>query len=182
MIRSGLAQSSKPTAQRGHRRETSFYVSISEGLEVEISCTFRRANSTDADTVLALWKAAEATESVTDTADDIRRISALENVAFILAIVDDKVVGSIIAAFDGWRGNMYRLATHPDHRRKGMARVLVSEAEKVFDGWGVRRITALVEKDHPWAVEFWQAVGYVVDERMSRYVRNIPRPKGGTNR
>ena len=143
----------------------------------------RRANPKDVDAILSLWRMAEATESITDTADDIRRISAMEHVAFILAISDDWVVGSIIAAFDGWRGNMYRLATHPDHRRKGMARALVGEAEKVFDGWGVRRITALVEKDHPWAVQFWQAVGYTLDERMSRYVRNIPQPRGGiTNR
>jgi len=139
----------------------------------------RRANPKDADAILSLWRSAEATESITDTADDIRRISAMEHVAFILAIVDNRVVGSIIAAFDGWRGNMYRLATHPDHRRRGMARALVGEAEEAFDGWGVRRITALVEKDHPWAVQFWQAVGYALDERMSRYVRNVPQSRGG---
>jgi len=139
----------------------------------------RRANPKDADAILSLWRSAEATESITDTADDIRRISAMEHVAFILAIVDNRVVGSIIAAFDGWRGNLYRLATHPDHRRRGMARALVGEAEEAFDGWGVRRITALVEKDHPWAVQFWQAVGYALDERMSRYVRNVPQSRDG---
>jgi len=119
----------------------------------------RGANSTDTDAALNLWRIAEATESVTDTADDIRRMSARESVAFILAIVDDTVVGSIIATFDGWPGNMYRLATHPDYRRKGIARAVVGESEKVFTGWGVRRITALVEKDHPWAVQFWQSAG-----------------------
>ena len=135
---------------------------------------FRRATSADSDAVLKLWKAAEATEGVTDTRDDVRRISGAEHVAFILAIVDDSVVGSIIAAFDGWRGNMYRLATHPDYRRRGIARGLIAEAERVFEQWGVKRISALVEKDRPWAVEFWQAVGYELDERVSRYVRNVP--------
>ncbi len=135
---------------------------------------FRRATSADSDAVLKLWKAAEATEGVTDTRDDVRRISGAEHVAFILAIVDDSVVGSIIAAFDGWRGNMYRLATHPAYRRRGIARGLIAEAERVFEQWGVKRISALVEKDRPWAVEFWQAVGYDLDERVSRYVRNIP--------
>jgi ribosomal protein S18 acetylase RimI-like enzyme len=131
----------------------------------------RRATLADADAVLALWKAAETTESVTDTSDDVRRISALEHVAFILAIIDDSIVGSVIAAFDGWRGNMYRLATHPDYRRRGIATALVTEAEKVFEQWGVRRISALVEMDHPWAVQFWLAVDYELDARMARYVR-----------
>jgi len=131
----------------------------------------RRANPADADAVLNLWKAAGATESVTDTAADIRRISTREYVIFILAIENENVVGSLIAAFDGWRGNMYRLATHPDYRRKGIARSMVREAEKVFDEWGVKRTAAIVEKDHPWAVHFWQDVGYVLDERMSRFIR-----------
>ena len=138
----------------------------------EILMYFRRASPADADAVLTLWKAADATESVTDTVGDIRLISTRDHVVFMLAIVDENIVGSLIAAFDGWRGNMYRLATHSDYRRRGIARSLVREAEKVFDEWGVKRTTALVEKDHSWAIHFWQGAGYVLDERMSRYVRN----------
>lgn len=133
---------------------------------------FRRATLADADAALDLWKVAAATEGVTDTVDDVRRISATDHVAFILAIVDNSIVGSIIAAFDGWRGNMYRLVTHPDYRRRGIARALIVEAERTFDQWGVKRITALVEKDRPWAIQCWQTVGYELDGRVLRYVRN----------
>jgi len=49
----------------------------------------------------------------------------------------------------------------------------VAAVEELFAEWGVRRVTALVEKDHPWAVAFWTAVGYTDDVRMSRYVRNF---------
>jgi hypothetical protein len=38
---------------------------------------------------------------------------------------------------------------------------------------GARRITALVEKDHPGAMSFWEAVGYGVDERIVRRVRTL---------
>jgi hypothetical protein len=37
---------------------------------------------------------------------------------------------------------------------------------------GARRITALVEKAHRWAMNFWETVGYRVDERIVRRVRN----------
>lgn len=33
-----------------------------------------------------------------------------------------------------------------------------------------KRITALVEKDHPLPMAFWEAVGYRVDERIVRWV------------
>ena len=83
-------------------------------------------------------------------------------------------MGSIIAAFDGWRGYIYRLAVDPAFRRRGIARRLVDTAHDSFVRWGARRITALVETDHPWAVSFWSAVGYVHDERMARFVKKGP--------
>jgi len=134
----------------------------------------RSATSADAESILALWRAADATPSLTDTADEIRRIAARPEVAFLVAIVDGAIAGSIIAAFDGWRGNIYRLATHPDHRRRGVARALVTKAEEALRGWGARRITALVENAHPGAVGFWGAIGYLDDSRISRYVRTLP--------
>jgi ribosomal protein S18 acetylase RimI-like enzyme len=83
-----------------------------------------------------------------------------------------RIVGSIIGTFDGWRGNIYRLAVRVDHRRQGVARALVAEVERRLTRQGAKRITALVEKDHPWAMNFWEAVGYRVDERIVRRVRN----------
>lgn len=134
---------------------------------------FRSAVTQDAEAILALWKAADAVESVTDTVEDVRRMAARDNAAFIVAISSDQLIGSVIGAFDGWRGNIYRLAVHPAHRRQGIARALVSAIENVFAEWGVKRVSAIVVKEHSWAVEFWQAAGYKMDERVARYVRNL---------
>jgi GNAT superfamily N-acetyltransferase len=70
-------------------------------------------------------------------------------------------------------GVTYRLAVHPAYRRQGVARALVAEVERWLAEQGARRITALVEKEHPWAMNFWEAVGYRVDERVVRRVRNL---------
>jgi ribosomal protein S18 acetylase RimI-like enzyme len=90
-----------------------------------------------------------------------------------VAEVGGRVIGSVIGAFDGWRGNLYRLAVHPDYSRRGVARALVAEAERGLAREGAKRITALVEKDHPRATGFWAAAGYGVDERIVRYIRNL---------
>jgi len=119
--------------------------------------------------VLELWKAADASPTVTDTFEDISGILQREYAAFLVAEIDGKIVGSIIATFDGWRGIVYRLAVHADHRRKGIARNLTKKAEEIFHQWGVRRVIAIVDPTHPDAVDFWRAAGYTNDGLIRFY-------------
>ena len=127
----------------------------------------------EAEAVRRLWREAEATVSITDTVDDIIWV-ANANMAFLLvAEQGGDIVGSIIGGFDGWRGNMYRLAVHPEYRRLGIARRLVTEMESHLAEIGAKRITALVVNEHPWATGFWAALDYSNDPNIARYVRNL---------
>jgi ribosomal protein S18 acetylase RimI-like enzyme len=68
------------------------------------------------------------------------------------------------------------LAVSPAYRRRGLARALVAEADRLLHHMGARRISALVESDHPWATDFWDSLaasGYRHDERMRRYVKTL---------
>ena len=65
------------------------------------------------------------------------------------------------------------LAVDPDCRRQGLARKIVDDVNNRLASKGVKRITALVEKDHPEAVGFWNAQGYQHDQTIVRYVRNL---------
>src|SRR4051794_35475310 len=123
------------------------------------SLSIRACRLEDIQSVLELWRQADATPSVTDTADDLRRAVAESLAHVLVAEVGGHLVGSVIGTFDGWRGNLFRLAIHPKHRRQGIARALVAEVEKMLAEQGAKRITALVEKEHPWAMNFWEAVG-----------------------
>jgi len=133
------------------------------------SAHIRLATDADVDALLALWAAADAVPSVTDDVRSVRAAIALD--AMLVAEVDGTVIGSVIAAFDGWRGNMYRLAVHPDHRRRGIAAQLVTEGERRLAAAGSCRITALVVAEHDHATAFWRAVGYEHDERITRFVK-----------
>jgi ribosomal protein S18 acetylase RimI-like enzyme len=135
--------------------------------------SIRKACVEDVESILALWRQADAIPSVTDTVDDLRRAIVESPAQVLVAEVEGQLAGSIIGSFDGWRGNIYRLAVHPAFRRRGLARTLVAEVEKRLRQLGARRVTALVEKHCPWANAFWEAAGYPVDERIIRRVGGL---------
>lgn len=133
----------------------------------------RTATPDDAERILRFWHESGASMGATDHVEHVRRVVANPAAVLILAVVDDEIIGTLLGAFDGWRGNMYRLVVHPSRRRQGIGRQLVRQVEQVFAGWGVRRVTVLIEVDRPWAMDFWTAVGYPQDDRIVRHVGTL---------
>jgi ribosomal protein S18 acetylase RimI-like enzyme len=136
----------------------------------------RPARSEEVEQVLGLWREAETTPSVTDTREEVLKLFAEPAAVLLVAEADGRLVGTVIGGWDGWRGNIYRLAVAPGYRRRGLARLLVAEADRSLHRMGARRITALVEGDHPWATDFWDSLatsGYRYDEGMRRYVKTL---------
>jgi len=138
----------------------------------------RKCTRADCAEVLQLWKSADATPSITDNLDELQRTAA-EGDAIVLIATDPRgrIVGSVIGGWDGWRGNIYRLAVAPEARRHRVAAELVREVSaRLASEKGARRITALVEKAHPDAVGFWDSMaseGYAFDPRIVRYVKTV---------
>ena len=120
--------------------------------------------------VLAVWRAAGSVPSVSDDPASLERLLEASGDALLVAEVDGRVAGTIIAGWDGWRGNFYRLAV----RRRGIALRLVAEAERRLAAKGARRLSAIVMSEHDPAVALWLAAGYHHDTRVGRYVRTLP--------
>lgn len=133
----------------------------------------RACRPSDVDEVLRLWRESRTEPAATS---DERRLAALlvrDHGAVLVAELDGRVVGSLIAAWDGWRGNMYRLAVHPSYRRRGIALRLVQEGEERLRAKGADRVTALVWRAEARAVYCWLSAGYEDEEGTGRFVKTI---------
>jgi ribosomal protein S18 acetylase RimI-like enzyme len=140
------------------------------------AAAIRPARPDEAQQVLALWQEADATPSPTDTPNEVTKLLGEPAALLLVAEADGRLVGTVIGGWDGWRGNIYRLAVLPAYRRRGIARALVGEAERRLFRMGARRISALVDSNHPWATDFWDSLGasgYRHAERMRRYVKTL---------
>jgi len=136
--------------------------------------TIRRCTDADIDAVLRLWSLARSRHAGTpDRREDVEGLVKDSPAALLVAEAEGEVVGAVIAGWDGWRGNIYRLATHPDYRRLGIGLRLTRAAESYFRDQGGGRVTALVAFDDEAAGAFWDAAGYPPDDEIGRRVRNI---------
>lgn len=135
----------------------------------------RRCRRADVPAVLDLWARARSGHASTpDRAEDVERLVEGSPAALLVAERDGELVGALIAGWDGWRGNMYRLAVRDDGRRQGVGLALVRAGEDYLRGCGVRRVTALVAFEDDAAGAFWEAAGYPADGEIGRRVRNLP--------
>jgi ribosomal protein S18 acetylase RimI-like enzyme len=134
--------------------------------------TIRLAGPDDVEAVRELWGGSRSAHAVTE--DTAERVGvAVAAGALLVAVVDDTVVGAVVAGFDGWRGNMYRLAVADEWRRRGIARRLVEAGHERLRAAGAPRVTALVAFDDVIARGFWEAAGYATDPVMGRMVRDL---------
>ncbi|MGH2793191.1 MAG: GNAT family N-acetyltransferase [Actinomycetota bacterium] len=134
----------------------------------------REATNVDVDRVLAFWKEASDHASVGDNPESARILLDHDTAWLLIAENDGAIEGTLVAAWDGWRGNFYRLAVRPDRRRRGIATALVVEGERRMNACGARRNSAMVEGDDSVATAFWRSAGYRLDPRLARYIKEAP--------
>jgi ribosomal protein S18 acetylase RimI-like enzyme len=141
-----------------------------------LNITIRPCHPDECAAILDLWKEAGSIPSVSDSVDVLERHLQKDDDLLLVAEYNSRLVGTVMGGWDGWRGNIYRLAVLPDYRRKGIGRALVQEIERRLSLRGARRISICVAKEEDSAVDFWEALkdmNYNRDLRIIRYVKSV---------
>lgn len=118
----------------------------------------------DTEEVVQLWEECGLTRPWNDPRADIKRKLTTQPDLF-LVVVDSgfngsKIVGSVMAGYDGHRGWLYYLATAPSHRGQGLGRALVAEAERRLEAIGCPKIQLMVRADNAQAADFYAGLDY----------------------
>ena len=105
-----------------------------------------------------------------------KKLAANDNLFFV-ALDNDKVVGTIMAGYDGHRGWIYSVAVSPSHRRQGIGSRLVSHAEQALTAKGCMKINLQVVERNESVTTFYLSLGFSIEKRISmgkRIPQNIP--------
>ena len=88
-------------------------------------------------------------------------------VALTFAREDGRVIGSIIAGYDGYRGHINRVAVLKTHRGRGIGALLVREAESRLSALGCTKINLQIRAANHAVTRFYRSLGYTVEEHIS---------------
>jgi ribosomal protein S18 acetylase RimI-like enzyme len=134
--------------------------------------TIRPVTLADTESVLALW--GQVFPEYDDPARpqrapraSIARKLAFGDGLFWLAEQAGRVVGTVMAGYDGHRGWVYSLGVHPDARRAGVGRALLGVAEEALASRGCPKVNLQVLAGNEAAQAFWRRAGYAPDAVVS---------------
>ncbi len=131
--------------------------------ELEIR-TYRES---DQDAVVELWRVCGLIGPWNDPVKDIQRKMGTQRDMFLVGWLDSRLVGTIMAGYEGHRGWINYLAVAPDCWRRGLGRRLMEEAETRLRALDCPKINLQVRRSNARVIEFYERIGYSVDDVVS---------------
>jgi ribosomal protein S18 acetylase RimI-like enzyme len=86
---------------------------------------------------------------------------------FLVGVQEGKIIASVMAGYEGHRGWLNYVAVAPDLRRRGFARQIIEEAERLLRAAGCAKINLQVRTTNRQAIEFYRRLGFAVDDVIS---------------
>jgi len=118
--------------------------------------------------VIDIWSSIFSYEEPrNDPALVIDKKLAVDDGLFFVAMENGKVVGTIMAGYDGHRGWIYSLAVIPERRRVRIGARLLQHAETELRKLGCVKINLQIFERNVIVKEFYLKKGYDVEDRIS---------------
>jgi ribosomal protein S18 acetylase RimI-like enzyme len=129
--------------------------------------TIRPYREADDEAVVALWRACDLVRPWNDPYKDIRRKRRVNPEWFLVGEEDGRIVGTVMAGYEGHRGWVNYLAVEPARQRNGRGRALMAEAERLLRAAGCPKINLQVRATNAAVIAFYRHLDYAVDDVVS---------------
>jgi ribosomal protein S18 acetylase RimI-like enzyme len=118
--------------------------------------------------VIALWRAVFSYETAHNRPDlAIDKKLEVNDALFFVALADNKVVGTIMAGYDGHRGWIYSVAVSTSYRRRGIGAQLVAHAERALIVKGAVKINLQIMQGNEAVTAFYESLGFSIEKRIN---------------
>ncbi|MEO8082191.1 MAG: GNAT family acetyltransferase [Ardenticatenales bacterium] len=143
---------------------TSSTPTVRTGAGASPALAIRPFRPTDEDAVVSLWRRCGLTRPSNDPRKDIARKSKVQAEWFLVGTLDETIVATVMAGYDGHRGWLYYVGVDPTHRGRGIGRAMLVDVERRMRALGCPKINLQVRTGNDDAMAFYRALGYAVDD------------------
>ncbi|MEF3355727.1 MULTISPECIES: GNAT family N-acetyltransferase [Paenibacillus] len=123
----------------------------------------------DANRVTELLQVALSEDCYENTIGPFARQLSWDSDLIMVAEEDGELVGALIGTIDQNQGYIYRIAIHPDARRRGVGKALVKAVEKRFQQRKVTRVWVAGDEHNKAAMPLYEAMGYGANQIMKAF-------------
>ncbi len=116
------------------------------------------------DAVVELWRKCGLVVPQNDPIVDIQKKVDFQPELFFVALLDDKVIGSIMVGYEGHRGWMNYLAVLPHYQKRGYGRKLVEKGIMELEKLGCLKVNLQVRKTNLSVIDFYKHLGFKDDD------------------
>jgi ribosomal protein S18 acetylase RimI-like enzyme len=127
----------------------------------------RPFSPSDEGAVIALWRRCDLLRPWNDPHQDIQRKLKVAPELFLVGVLNEEIIATVMAGYEGHRGWINYLAVTPEQRFQGCGRLLVIEVERLLKQRGCPKVNLQVRAGNSGAIAFYSRLGYSVDTVVS---------------
>lgn len=121
--------------------------------------------------VIDLWKKCELIVPQNDPVEDIQKKLEFQPELFLIALLDGRLIGSVMVGYEGHRGWLNYLAVLPSFQKRGYGKKLVNKAIVELKKIGCLKLNLQVRKSNTPVIGFYKHLGFEEEERISLGMR-----------
>lgn len=125
----------------------------------------------DYDGVRELWMKIKGfgIRSIDDSREGVERFLKRNPTTSVVAIEDEKVVGSILCGHDGRRGCFYHVCVDEEYRMRGIGKAMVVMAMEALKEEGINKVSLIAFTKNDIGNAFWNEIGWTKREDLNYY-------------
>ena len=110
--------------------------------------------------VIDLWKECDLIVPQNDPVEDIHKKLEFQPELFFVALLDSKLIGTVLVGYEGHRGWLNYLAVLPSYQKRGYGRKLVERAIAELEKLGCLKLNVQIRESNVSAVAFYEHLGF----------------------
>ena len=133
----------------------------------ESSLLIRPFQTEDEDDLVALWKMCELTVPWNNPHKDIARKLQVQPELFLVGILGNSLIATVMGGYEGHRGWINYLAVHQDFQGKGYGQEIMNSVETALREMGCPKINLQIRRESDKVTSFYQKLGFTNDDVVS---------------